>query len=78
MLGHTGRALHVPIERSASNQPGPADLDTFYAAFPHHAAYMFNVVLELFGSLFCGDELIQIRDESHHSEKGREGMGTLS
>ena len=60
VFGHLGCTLHVTIERSASNQPGPADLDTFDAAFSHHAAYVFDVILELFGSLFCGDELIQI------------------
>jgi hypothetical protein len=67
MLGHLGGALHVSIQRRAPDQPGPADLDTFDAAFPHHAAHMFNVLLELFGSLFCGDELIQIRHDWQHS-----------
>jgi hypothetical protein len=47
VLGHLG---------CAPDQPGSADLDTFDAAFSHHAAYVFNMVFELFGSLFCGDE----------------------
>jgi hypothetical protein len=51
-------------------QPGPADLNAFDAASSHHAEQVFNVVLELFGSLFCGDELIQIRHNIIHSEKG--------
>jgi hypothetical protein len=70
VLGHLGCAFHKAIQRSPLDQSGPANLDTFDAAFPHHAAYVFNMVLELFGSLFCGDELVQIRHGSRRSEKG--------
>jgi hypothetical protein len=70
VLGQLGSALHVPIQRRAPDQPGSADLDTFDAAFSHHASHVFDVVLELFGSLFCGDEPVQIRHDSLPLRKG--------
>jgi hypothetical protein len=42
---------------STRDQPGLADLDTFYAALSHYAAYVYNVVFELFGSIFCEGEV---------------------
>jgi hypothetical protein len=37
-----------------------------------------NVATELFSGLFCGYELVQIRHDSHRSQKGREGKSTPS
>ena len=73
VLGHTGCALHVAVQRLAAYQPGPADLQTCNAAFAHHAANVFNMVLELFGSIFCRYEIIQIRRDSHPLRKGARG-----
>jgi hypothetical protein len=58
VFGHLSCAFHESIQRSTSDQPGSANLDTLYATFPHHSPNMFNVVIELFGSLFCGDKLV--------------------
>ena len=73
VLGHIRGALYVALERLALDQPGSADLQTLDAAFSHHAAYVFNMVLKLFGSLFCGDELIQIRHVSLPLQYGARG-----
>lgn len=67
MLGHLGYPLHETIQGCALDQAAQADPDACYAAFPNHAAYMFNKVFERFGSLFCGDELVQIRQDRGHS-----------
>ncbi len=76
MVGYLSSTLYITVERYALDQPGPEDLDTFYAGFSHHVAYVFNMILELFGSLHFGDELIQIRHDSHHSEKEQQGKST--
>jgi len=65
--GHLRAALGKAFQGSSPYQPGPADLHAFDAAFPHHASYMFNMVLELFGSFFCGYKIIQIRYGSFYS-----------
>jgi hypothetical protein len=66
VLGHLRGALHIVVQRVTLYQPGPANLYTFYAAFSHHASYMFNMVLELFGSFFSGYKIIQIWYGSFH------------
>ncbi len=67
MLGHLRGALHVAVKRVTLYQSGPADFQSFDAAFPHHASYMFNIELELFGSFFSGFKIIQIWYGSFHS-----------
>jgi hypothetical protein len=57
VLGHPRGALHVAVKRVSLYQSGSADLR---AAFSHRAPYMFNMILEMLGSFFSGNKIIQI------------------
>jgi len=46
--------LYVAVRRVTLYQTAPTDLQSFEAAFPHHASHMFNMVLELYGSFLIG------------------------
>ena len=78
MLGHLDGALHVIVQRLALYKPGPADHRISDATFSHHAVYVFDVVLQLFSSIFCEDEPVQIRRDLIRFEKGEEGISTPS
>ena len=66
MLSHLRGVLKIAVKHVSLYQSGSADLQPFTAAFSHHAPYMFNMILEILGSFFSGNKIIQIWTGSFH------------